>query len=45
MAEMIPEMAVTNASVPDKLWSNFVDKVSFISEYKNSNVLDVLLLV
>ena len=24
----------TNASVPDKLWSNFVDKVSFISEYK-----------
>jgi len=29
------EMAVTtNASVPDKLWNNFVDKVSFISEYK-----------
>ena len=29
------EMAVTtNASVPDKLWNKFVDKVSFISEYK-----------
>ncbi len=29
------EMAVTtNCSVPDKLWNNFVDKVSFISEYK-----------
>lgn len=29
------EMAVTtNASVPDKLWDKFVDKVSFISEYK-----------
>lgn len=29
------EMAVTtNASVPDKLWNQFVDKVSFISEYK-----------
>ena len=28
------EMAVTtNASVPDKLWNKFVDKVSFISEY------------
>ncbi len=28
------EMAVTtNASVPDKLWDKFVDKVSFISEY------------
>lgn len=29
------EMAVTtNASVPPKLWNKFVDKVSFISEYK-----------
>jgi len=29
------EIAVTtNASVPDKLWNNFVDKVSFISEHK-----------
>jgi len=29
------EVAVTtNASVPEKLWNNFVDKVSFISEYK-----------
>ena len=29
------EVAVTsNASVPPKLWNNFVDKVSYISEYK-----------